>query len=139
MSSPSSPDRAPLPPPASLAIHLDLVGGIAGDMFVAALVDALPALRDLVVGELAAVRPASSATPRFHDAASGGLRARRFSVAPAAHAHLSGGVHDHSGAPTVAAREHAHAGTAYAVLRRQLADAGLTPPTRTHALALLAL
>ena len=33
-----------LPPPATLAIHLDLVGGIAGDMFVAALVDALPAL-----------------------------------------------------------------------------------------------
>ena len=139
MSSPSSPDRAPLPPPASLAIHLDLVGGIAGDMFVAALVDALPALRDRVLAELAAVRPASSAAPGFHDAASGGLRARRFGVAHAAHAHSSGGVHDHGGAPGIAAQQHAHAGTAYAVLRRQLADARLTPPTRTHALALLAL
>ena len=67
------------------------------------------------------------------------MRARRFGVAPAAHAHSSGGVHDHGGAPGVAARQHAHAGTAYAVLRRQLADARLTPPTRTHALALLAL
>jgi len=41
MSSLSSPDETALPPPASLAIHLDLVGGLAGDMFVAALVDAL--------------------------------------------------------------------------------------------------
>ena len=42
MSSPSSPERGGLPEPSSLAIHLDLVGGIAGDMFVAAMVDALP-------------------------------------------------------------------------------------------------
>ena len=41
MSSRSLPD---LPAAGSLALHLDLVGGLAGDMFVAALVDALPAL-----------------------------------------------------------------------------------------------
>jgi hypothetical protein len=44
MSSLSSPEVAALPP-ATLAIHLDLVGGLAGDMFVAALIDALPDLR----------------------------------------------------------------------------------------------
>ena len=44
MSSPWSPD-GPTADAGSLAIHLDLVGGIAGDMFVAAMVDALPVAR----------------------------------------------------------------------------------------------
>ena len=56
--------RPALPPPASLAIHLDLVGGIAGDMFVAAMVDALPALAAPVLAELAAVQPARRAARR---------------------------------------------------------------------------
>jgi hypothetical protein len=39
-------------------IHLDAVGGIAGDMFVAAMLDALPALRDRVLADAKAVLPA---------------------------------------------------------------------------------
>ena len=70
-----------LPPPASLAIHLDLVGGIAGDMFVAAMVDALPALEAPVLAELAAVQPAGEPAPGFREASSGGLRAQRFGLA----------------------------------------------------------
>ena len=172
MSSPSSPEPASLPPPASLAIHLDLVGGIAGDMFVAALVDALPALGDRVLAELAAVRPEGEGEAGFREVASGGLRARAFGVAPVAapapraqHAHLPADArraaadthaNAHHKAHATAhpsphasaranARAHSHAdspaaaGTAYAALRRRLADAPLTPPTRTHALALLAL
>ena len=65
MSSRSSADEAALPAPASLAIHLDLVGGISGDMFVAAMVDALPALAAPVLAELAAVRPAGEARARI--------------------------------------------------------------------------
>ena len=53
MSSPSSADV----PPHALAIHLDLVGGIAGDMFVAALLDALPWLEAPLMAEVAKVRP----------------------------------------------------------------------------------
>jgi uncharacterized protein (TIGR00299 family) protein len=159
MSSRSSPDRSPLPPPASLAIHLDLVGGIAGDMFVAALADALPALRDRVLAELSAVRPDGAGVPGFHDAASGGLRACRFGLAGApsrvpahsrhaAHAHAAGTVgHGHAHAPGAKAgdrrasadRAHGHGGTAYGELRRRLAGAPLPAPTRAHALALLAL
>ena len=63
MSFPSSADEAVLPPPASLAIHLDLVGGLAGDMFVAAMVDALPGLKAPVLAELAAVRSAGESAP----------------------------------------------------------------------------
>ena len=36
-------------------IHLDAVGGVAGDMFIAAMLDAFPDLRD---GMLAAIRAA---------------------------------------------------------------------------------
>jgi hypothetical protein len=142
MSFPSSADEAVLPPPASLAIHLDLVGGLAGDMFVAAMVDALPGLKAPVLAELAAVRSAGESAPEFVEASNGGLRAQRFGLAressqtPYRFAPVRG-----TGAATgvVDAHEHEHAGTAYTLLRRRLAEAPLAPPTREHALALLAL
>lgn len=138
MSSRSSPDLAP--PPASLAIHLDLVGGLAGDMFVAALVDALPMLGELVLAELAAVHPDGSGAPGFHGATRGGLRARCFGLERApAHAHRGRGAHEHAEQAAHAAHGHAHGGTAYAVLRDRLSGAALTAPTRRHALALLQL
>ncbi len=132
MSSPSSADATALPPPASLSIHLDLVGGIAGDMFVAALVDALPALGRPVLDALAAVQPAGSAAPAFHEATAGGLRAQRFGLASAS---ASTREHRHG----ADAPEHEHAGTAYSELRREIGGAPLSAPIRKHALALLAL
>ena len=109
MSSRSSPDRARrCRPPASLAIHLDLVGGISGDMFVAAMVDALPALAAPVLAELAAVRPAGEAAPEFAEASSGGLRARRFGLAPASLTRLS---RSPAAISVVAGIAHEHAGT----------------------------
>ncbi len=121
MSSPSSADESSLPQPRSLAIHLDLVGGLAGDMFVAAMIDALPALMPRVLDELSAVRPNGAALPVFGEATSGGFRARRFGLAASAKS----------------ARD-TH-GTSYAALRRQIADAPIDAATRAHALALLAL
>jgi uncharacterized protein (TIGR00299 family) protein len=132
MSSPS------LPEPASLAIHLDLVGGLAGDMFVAALVDALPMLRERVQDELARVQPQGAALPAFHEGESGGLRVRRFGLVRDKrhaqthdHAHGHDHAHDHG-------HDH-HGGTPYVALREQLVAAPLSAPTRTHALAILAL
>lgn len=119
MSSRSSPD---LLAPASLAIHLDVVGGIAGDMFVAAMVDALPTLEPAVMDALAAVRPPDRAMPAFVAATSGALAARRFDCAQA-RAH-TGGAHD---------------ATPYPVLRGLIAGAPLAADTREHALALMAL
>lgn len=120
MSSPSSPDPATIPP-ASLAIHLDLVGGISGDMFIAALIDALPSLAGPLLAELAIVQPPGAEAPAFVTATIGGLRARRFGLAAA-------------GRPL-----QAHAGTTYVSMRRRIAESPLSVPTRTHALALLAL
>jgi uncharacterized protein (TIGR00299 family) protein len=110
-----------MPAPASLAIHLDAVGGIAGDMFVAALCDAVPALEAVVLDATAAVQPTGLASPAFVPATSGGFSARRFALA-------SAGKTRHEG----------H-GTAYAELRKRISAAPLSAPTRSHALALLAL
>ncbi len=61
-------------------IHLDPVGGIAGDMFLAALVDLAPGLAE---GALAAMRdaglPAASA-PTFSDTAGHGFRGKGFAL-----------------------------------------------------------
>ena len=126
MSFPSSPDPASsLPAAATLAIHLDLVGGIAGDMFVAAIADALPTLAPRILDELAAVRPDGAAMPEFADTAQSGLRARRFGIAPSKYR-------------TVADRSR-NEGTPYVELRRRIEEAPLSDGTRAHALALLAL
>ena len=122
MSSPSSPEAAALPP-ATLAIHLDLVGGLAGDMFVAALVDALPHLEAPVLAELVAVRPSGAGVPRFDAVTNGGMRARRFGLAR----------------PKTKVVHPQRSDTSYARLRGLLSEAPVSAPTRYHALALLAL
>ncbi|MET0918585.1 MAG: LarC family nickel insertion protein [Burkholderiales bacterium] len=122
-----------LPSPDSLAIHLDLVGGISGDMFVAAMVDALPLLAAPVLAELEAMRVAGESVPGFVEAASGGLRARRFGLAPGSYRPAAGPI------SVLAGAAHEDAGTPYASLRRQIGNAPLSAPTCEHALALLAL
>src|SRR3954451_660798 len=61
-------------------IHLDIVGGIAGDMFVAALTDAVPALRRRVLDDVASVLPAAAGTPSFNAGTSAGLTVLRFGL-----------------------------------------------------------
>ncbi|MEM0907313.1 MAG: LarC family nickel insertion protein, partial [Pseudomonadota bacterium] len=60
-------------------IHLDPVGGVAGDMFVAALLDAAPQLWPRVEADLEAVLPHGVSVERQHTM-TGGLRAGRFVV-----------------------------------------------------------
>src|SRR5271166_261884 len=62
------------------AIHLDAVGGIAGDMFVAAMLDALPELKATVLADAAAALPAGVGSPELVETTSGGLRALRFGL-----------------------------------------------------------
>jgi pyridinium-3,5-bisthiocarboxylic acid mononucleotide nickel chelatase len=69
-------------------IHLDAVGGVAGDMVVAALVDAFPALRARVLADVAAALPAAADLPDFREGSSGGIRALSFGL-------RHGGGHDH--------------------------------------------
>ena len=128
-----APPRASVERPAvraGLAIHLDLVGGLAGDMFVAALVDALPALEAPVLAALAALRPADSALPVFETQASAGLRARRFG--------LPRGYRPATRGPDWPIGANASHGTSSREIRDRIAAAPLSPATREHALALLA-
>jgi uncharacterized protein (TIGR00299 family) protein len=75
-----------MPPDATGApghVHLDAVGGIAGDMFVAAMLDALPDLRTRVLADAVSVLPTGLA-PRLSEGLSGGLAALRFGLEGAA-------------------------------------------------------
>jgi len=64
----------------TLHTHLTPLGGMAGDMFAAAVLDARPELRAHVLAEVAAVLPADHAPPGLDSCVSGGLTALRFDV-----------------------------------------------------------
>ncbi|WGF90500.1 LarC family nickel insertion protein [Marinivivus vitaminiproducens] len=102
-------------------IHLDAVGGVAGDMFAAAMLDALPELRSRVLADAASVLPPHQGSPAVTEGQSGMLRALRFGLA--GHATASG--HDH----------HHDTGFRELVLRIEAAD--LTAGTSRHAIAIL--
>ncbi len=106
----------------SLAIRLDAVGGVAGDMFAAAMVDALPDIRIRVLRDATAVLPPGTGTPVFEPGTSAGLHCLRFRLAPLAEAHHH---QDH----------HAHAGFRDMVAR--IVAAPLSPGTAAHATAIL--
>jgi uncharacterized protein (TIGR00299 family) protein len=116
-------------------IHLDPVGGLAGDMFVAAMLDAFPALESLVQ---TAVR-AAGLPGRFRcDVVRHGdhaLHGRRFLVVEAeglgaAHGEPvpGGGLHHH--------HDHHHGHRPFAEIRDGLLASGLEPEARDHALAI---
>jgi len=110
----------------TLAIRLDAVGGIAGDMFAAAMVDALPDLRARVLADATAVLPPGTGTPLFTPGTSAGLHCLRFGLsAPVGDDHHH--HHDHG--------HHAHAGFRDMVAR--LSAAPLSPGTAAHATAIL--
>jgi uncharacterized protein (TIGR00299 family) protein len=104
----------------TLAIRLDVVGGIAGDMFAAAMVDALPDLRARVLADAAAVLPRGAGTPVFTAGTSAGLHCLRFGLSAPV------GNHHH---------HHAHAGFRDMVARIEAAP--LSPRTAAHATAIL--
>jgi uncharacterized protein (TIGR00299 family) protein len=84
-------------------IHLDAVGGVAGDMFVAAMLDALPELRARVMADLAAVLPADCGRPVLSEGTSRGIAVCRFALVEAAR------TQDGADAPSPDdSREHAH-------------------------------
>ncbi|WP_158044002.1 LarC family nickel insertion protein [Skermanella pratensis] len=104
-------------------IHLDAVGGIAGDMFVAALVDAVPALRDRVLGDAAAVLPSGAGAPAFSAGASSGISVLRFG--------LEGGQDGHG--------DHHDGYGSYRHMVGLIREARLAEGTAGHAVAILTL
>lgn len=113
---------------AGIHIHLDAVGGVAGDMVAAALLDAFPDLTERVMAEVTAVLPSGVGAPTVTAGASGGLRALRFGLADRGHAHHH---HDHGDSHS----HHDDAGTF--VMMRGLIAAAVPARAATHAIAIL--
>ncbi|MCW2241441.1 LarC family nickel insertion protein [Azospirillum canadense] len=112
-------------------IHLDAVGGVAGDMFVAALLDAFPDLADRVLAEAAAALPAGCGRPALATGQSSGVRALRFGLEESPQAtgdhHHDHHHHDHG---------HHHGAGTFVDMRRRIA-ATTTPRTADHAIGIL--
>lgn len=137
-------------------IHLDPVGGMAGDMFVAAMLDAFPPLEAVIQGAVRAAGLPGRFRLQLVPHADHALTGKRFLVLesgphdhahpgapshshphphahPHAHAHEHGHAHDH-------AQDHAHdkehGHRPFAEIRQGLSAAPLDPGVRDHALAI---
>jgi uncharacterized protein (TIGR00299 family) protein len=114
-----------------LNIHLDAVGGVAGDMFLAAMADAFP---DLVPVILAAQREAGlpdDVRCRFAEHHDDILTGKRFLVDdPHAHAHHHAHAHG---------LEHHHDETPFARIREKLLASALDPQVKQHAVGIFSL
>lgn len=98
-------------------IVLDPVGGVSGDMFIAAVLDAFPALADPVLATIRGCGLPAGSFAELTERESGGLAARGF---------------------IFATRSEAPSGD-YISFRERIGKADLTAETRRHALAILAL
>lgn len=112
-------------------IHLDAVGGAAGDMFVASMLDALPALQDRVFADLAATLPPAVGMPALQAGLSGGLRVQRFGLAPRATPSRYRPVATVTPPPVQA--------TTYPAIAALIQSAALQAETATHAIGILTL
>ena len=130
-------------------IHLDPVGGVAGDMFAAALLDAFPERGDALAAGLAATRLHEIVTVRFEPFTDGVLRGRRFHTAPASgvspadgphhdHHHHHADGHDHPGGGHDRCHDHGHdhPHRRFADIRAWLGESGLAGPVAERAAAI---
>jgi uncharacterized protein (TIGR00299 family) protein len=98
-------------------IHLDAVGGVAGDMFIAAVGDTFPSLRDGVLGSIRHAGVPADVQCRFEPCRDHALTGTRFVVDVPTRA----GAHDHR-----------H----FADIRQHLLASTLSPEVKHHAVAI---
>jgi uncharacterized protein (TIGR00299 family) protein len=125
-------------------IHLDALGGVAGDMFAAALLDAFPEHLEGVRASVRAVDPRIACAAREHN--DGILRGLRFAVSapgaetvPAPHRHDGHADHHHHHHDHPHGHAHdpvRHGHRPWSEIRAELERADLAPGIRAHALAI---
>ncbi len=133
------------PNPVRMRIHLDLLGGLAGDMFIAALLDAFPHHEAGMLASIEALNDGRGAECRLVAHRDAVLVGRRFEVDEAVacerhlqhdHHHEAGHDHSHPGGH-VPARSHAH--TTWRSIRTTLSESTLEPSVLKHAVGLFTL
>jgi uncharacterized protein (TIGR00299 family) protein len=122
-----------------MQIHLDPVGGVAGDMFIAALLSAFPELQEGVLRAIRRAVPEVDCRLSRHN--DGVLDGQRFSVALCAggHAHADHDHHHHDHDHDhghVHAHDHGH--RPWKDIRLHLQTCGLAPEVARHAVAIFA-
>jgi pyridinium-3,5-bisthiocarboxylic acid mononucleotide nickel chelatase len=117
-----------------MQIHLDPVGGVAGDMFVAAILHAYPELTPGLLEAIHGLRLPELITCRIDTVDDGVLAGSRFvvetedraSIHQHQHTHDSDGTHDH---------RHRH----WSDIRELIEQANLSPATKRHAIGIFGL
>ena len=104
-------------------IHLDAVGGVAGDMFIAGMLDAFPDLRDGVLSAIRAAGVPSDVHAGFTEHQDHALTGLRFRVIEPRTAELLVAAHHHPHAP-------------FADIRSHLQSCALTPAVRNRAIGI---
>ena len=117
-------------------IHLDALGGMAGDMFAAAILDAFPELEPRVMASVAAATAAAPVLCNLVAHTDGILQGRRFHVelksAPASLTHRHHHHDLHQGEDQAGHGAHRH----WSDIRAMLADSNLDPAVRDRAIAI---
>ena len=133
------------------SIHLDAVGGAAGDMFVACMLDAFPELAADVMRDIGAVLPPQAGRPYLEAGASNGIRAMRFGLESAAadthrleHRENPGHAHGHDHHHDDPRHHHHDVGghpahATYNALTKLIQDSALGVDAKHHAVAILTL
>jgi len=110
----------------TLHIHLDAIGGVAGDMFLAAVVDAFPDLEGIILQAQRAAGLPPDVHCRFLAHRDDILTGRRFEVDdPHEHAHRHAHAHGH---------HHHHDETPFAGIRSNLERSHLDPDVKARAI-----
>lgn len=108
-----------------MQVHLDAVGGVAGDMFIAAVTDAFPQLRDGMLEAIGQAGVPSGVECRFEAHRDHALTGSRFIVDEHHH-------HDHNDSPH---HHHRH----FADIREHLLESDLSPEVKHHAVGIFTL
>jgi uncharacterized protein (TIGR00299 family) protein len=107
-------------------IHLDAVGGVAGDMFIAAVLDAFPDLRDGMIEAIRSAGLPDEVHIGFAEHRDHALTGMRFRV-----------IEPRESTAFTGARHHSH--TPFAEIRAQLQDCALAPAVKQHAIGIFTL
>ena len=102
-----------------MLIHLDAIGGVAGDMFIAAVLDAFPDLRDGMLNAIRASGLPDDVEVTVNQHADHALTGLRFVVDEGRHLHAPG-----------------HSHTKFSDIRNMLNSAPLDSEVRTHAIGI---